>query len=112
MMVENRLGRLYSDMNTSDKILAGMYEIDKKWLVPLQDRINALVHEFYVEPPSNGKLQNWIRLLRGLEERDPVIEIFTTNYDPVLETVIEEADIENVVTGRETGRQTTLEAIS
>lgn len=108
MMTGNRLSRLHANMNASEQILAGMFEIGKNLLVPLQNRINALVHEFYVEPPSNGNLQNWISLLQGLEGRDPVIEIFTTNYDPVLETVIEEANVENVATGRETGRQTTL----
>ncbi len=108
MMTGNRLGSLHANMQASSNISAGMFEIYKNQLAPLQNRINALAHEFYVEPPSNGKLQNWISLLQGLGERDPVIEIFTTNYDPVLETVIEEANIENVVTGRETGRQTTL----
>ena len=108
MMTGNRLGSLHATMQASSNISAGMFEIGKNQLAPLQNRINALAHEFYVEPPSKGKLQNWISLLQGLEERDPVIEIFTTNYDPVLETVIEEANIENVVTGRETGRQTTL----
>ena len=108
MMTGNRLGRLHANMNASDNILGGMFEIDQNQLVPLQNRINVLVHEFYVEPPPNGKLQNWISLLQKLEGRDPILEIFTTNYDPVLETVIEEANIENVATGRETGRQTTL----
>ena len=107
-MTGNRLGSLHANMQVSGNISAGMFEIGRNQLAPLQNRINALAHEFYVEPPSKGKLQNWISLLQGLEEHDPVIEIFTTNYDPVLETVIEEANIENVVTGRETGRQTTL----
>ena len=36
---------------------------------------------------------NWIRLLKGLEGIDPVLEIFTTNYDLVLEDAIKQAEI-------------------
>lgn len=69
-------------------------------LKPLRERINAQVHQFYNKCPDEGKLSTWVELLRKLEELDPVLEIFTTNYDSVLEAVISPAGI-GVATGRE-----------
>ena len=60
---------------------------------PLSNQIKEKVYEFYGAPPAPNKLSAWIRLLKGLEKIDPVIEIFTTNYDLVLEDVIEEAKV-------------------
>ena len=99
MMTRNRLGSLHANMSASSNISAAMFEIDENRLVPLQNRINALVHEFYVVHPAHDKLRDWVNLLRGLEMPDSLIEIFTTNYDLVLETAIQEAEIK-IVTGR------------
>lgn len=67
--------------------------LEKAHLEPLSNQIKEQVYEFYGTHPAPNKLSAWIRLLKGLEEIDPVIEIFTTNYDLVLEDVIEEAKV-------------------
>ena len=68
----------------------------------MKNRINALVYDFYAQHPSEHELTDWIQLLGGLAERDPILEIFTTNYDVVLESAIALAGI-NVETGRTPG---------
>ena len=60
---------------------------------PLSNQIKEYVYEFYGTRPAPNKLSTWIKLLKELEEFDPAIEIFTTNYDLVLEDVIEEAQV-------------------
>lgn len=62
-------------------------------------KIHRRVHDVYSEPPSHDQLDNWIRLLSGLATIDPNIEIFTTNYDRVLETLIRKLDLD-IATGR------------
>ena len=110
MMTENRLGRLNVNMNASDNILEGMFAINGNQLLPLQKRINDLVHEFYVERPKPDKLSNWISLLQQLGKYGTVIEIFTTNYDLVLETAIEiDKGVINVKTGRQSDSETRLD---
>lgn len=101
MMASGRLNQLKDDTlpGGSKPLLGGMYRIIVDRLIPLRDRINSLVHEFYVASPDKDKLRDWVNLLREIEKCDPRIEIFTTNYDLVLETVIHEAEVK-VVTGR------------
>ena len=87
----------------------GMHTLGETQIKNLKDKINALVYNFYAEPPSNDELADWVRLLKGLAERDSIIEIFTTNYDMVLEHAIGLAQI-NVETGRSfDGIQTRLD---
>ena len=43
--------------------------------------------QFYGKIPPVEKLETWALLLKGLQEIHPDIEIFTTNYDRVLEEV-------------------------
>ena len=75
----------------------------------LIEDINTLVHDFYKLPPAEeSQLADWVNLLSQLRNHDPVIEIFTTNYDVVLETVIRNPAIE-IETGRKfDGLQTIL----
>ena len=62
-------------------------------IAPLNSDIKKQVYELYATRPAPNKLSAWIRLLKGLEEIDSSLEIFTTNYDLVLEGAIEEAEV-------------------
>ena len=72
---------------------------ERDTITPLNNRIKGQVYNFYAAIPEIEKLSDWALLLKGLEKIDPALEIFTTNYDLVLETVIKETGI-NVETGR------------
>ena len=66
---------------------------ERDCVTPLKDKINEQVYKFYGALPTPEKLVDWIRLLQGLQKLDPAIEIFTTNYDLVLEEAIELGNI-------------------
>ena len=66
---------------------------ERNQITPLKDKINAQVYKFYGIRPAPEKLSAWIRLLKGLKEIGPAIEIFTTNYDRVLEDATKQADM-------------------
>lgn len=68
-------------------------------IVPLSNAIKEEVYRLYVETPSVEQVADLALLLKGLEGLDPALEIFTTNYDRVLETVIKHTEI-NIGTGR------------
>ena len=68
-------------------------------IVALRGQINEQVYKFYRSSPEPIKLRTWIELLKSLANYDPIIEIFTTNYDRVLENVIKSSEI-NMETGR------------
>lgn len=53
--------------------------------IPLNSEIKSLVYDFYGKTPDAKKLSPWIYLLNGLKERGSFMEIFTTNYDLVIE---------------------------
>lgn len=56
----------------------------------LAGKINRNVYEWYSEVPGDGDLKrSWIPLLSSLASIDRHIEIFTTNYDLVLERAVE-----------------------
>ena len=57
-------------------------------LLELQSDINALVYDMYAASPSNEGLKTWITLLRTLAGHELRAEVFTTNYDVVLEKAI------------------------
>ena len=73
--------------------LSGVRALEKDHVTPLNNKVKEQVYKFYGTPPSPSKLSAWIRLLKGLEETDSPLEIFTTNYDLVLEDAIEEAKV-------------------
>ena len=62
-------------------------------ITPLKDKINEQVYKFYGTPPAPEKVSAWIQLLKELKKIDPAIEIFTTNYDRVLEDATKQADM-------------------
>ena len=67
--------------------------LERDLITPLKDKINEQVYKFYGIRPAPEKLSAWIQLLKGLKEINPAIEIFTTNYDRVLEDATKQADM-------------------
>ena len=59
----------------------------------LNSEIKSLVYKFYGKIPDAEKLSPWIYLLNGLKKHGSFIEIFTTNYDLVIEEAGVQADI-------------------
>jgi len=69
----------------------------------LEGGINALVHEYYAERPSEESLaSNWLPLLKVLRGRTNRIDVVTTNYDMVIEEAIRHSGCD-IDTGREYG---------
>ena len=99
IMAEHRINQLIGEAPDLSLLLNGMHDLAATQIQKLKDEINAQVYNFYATPPDSEKLLDWIRLLKGLAETDSTIDIFTTNYDLVLETAIREAKIK-VKTGR------------
>ena len=64
------------------------------------DKIHALVYERYAHIPKDCQLKNWMLFLNKLRKLDSTIEIFTTNYDLVLETVIKQIKKLKIDNGR------------
>lgn len=71
--------------------ISSLTAMENDYVSPLNDMIKRHVYKLYGEPPAIEKLSDWALLLKGLKEIDPAIEIFTTNYDRVLEDLTKEA---------------------
>ena len=112
-MMNNLFAQFSNVAVRPDGFPSALEGIIDSYVEPLRNRIYDLVHDFYAEPldtNQNNGFTIWIQLLQQLQQLDPLIEIFTTNYDLVLERVIREADIK-VATGRShDGIQTTLKS--
>ena len=87
-------------------------------LEELQGDIHSLVYQYYDPLPLHSELANWMTLLETVTDPYRGLEIFTTNYDRVLEQVILESEqivlnipnAKEVVTGRRSdGMQTWLD---
>ena len=98
IMANQRINQLIGSPDLSN-ILNGMRQLEENQIKILKGKINALVYDFYAQHPSDDELTDWVQLLKGLAKHHSVIEIFTTNYDVVLERAIDLAQI-NVKTGR------------
>ena len=83
------------------QILIGFLRSDDRSLELLQKEINALVYELYAALPSEAKLYCWKRLLTRISTAPQHVELFTTNYDVVLEQAILDDILKNEI---ETGR--------
>ena len=99
IMEENRIHRVRANVPDLSYLLDGMRHLRDTQIENLKQRINILVYDFYATIPSDDMLSDWIRLFQGLTEPELPIEIFTTNYDRVLEKAIGVGKI-NVETGR------------
>lgn len=109
ILAENRINQLIGGTKPDrTHFLKGMRGLGETQIEDLKSQINALVYDFYMTIPNGDKLLNWVQLLQELLQHGS-IEIFTTNYDRVLESVIRESSL-NVETGREfDGLQTRLD---
>ena len=81
--------RVVSHTNISQLIT-----MERNYVRTLNDMIKRYVYTLYGKPPAIERLSDWALLLKGLKEIDPAIEIFTTNYDRVLEDLIKEAKMD------------------
>ena len=72
-------------------------------LSTLEQKIYREIHEAYYNLPSTSDVGVWNYLIKRLEE-DKVIEIFTTNYDLVLEKVVNGKNINTGIRQDEYGR--------
>ena len=99
-VMEKDFFRKFFGFNEAPTLLDGLSRLEENHITPLISEINVQVYERYATLPSGTeKVSAWIQLFKGLAQIDPIIEIFTTNYDRVLEYVIEQAEI-NVETGQ------------
>ncbi len=72
--------------NLRDVLTRGSSAVTK-----LEDKINAQVYELYGYEPTGSDLQeNWLSLLSILTKENQYIELFTTNYDLVIECAVDE----------------------
>lgn len=69
-------------------------------LESLEDQVNRQIYQLYGARPSSESLeQNWIPLLRSLSRLSRGLEVFTTNYDIVIEEALRVSRL-NIETGR------------
>lgn len=70
----------------------------------LTELINCQVYSLYNIPPTEEELKNnWINFLEVISGIDSNIQIFTTNYDFVIETALKQANLPvTPITGRTT----------
>ena len=94
VMANDRLRYLIRNVPDLSPLLDGMPDLAESQIPNLKDRISTQVYQLYAIPPDADKLSDWVQLLEGIKNHDPTIEIFTTNYDRVLERVIHGAKID------------------
>jgi hypothetical protein len=58
----------------------------------LKSQINTLVYDYYGNSAdTDGLRRTWLPLLEGIPKDTQALEVFTTNYDTVIEEAIEES---------------------
>lgn len=70
--------------------------------------IKEFLYNTYGQPPEEKKLDSWRILIEQLQAIDPAIEIFTTNYDTILENLIDMDNL-NIKSGNISGRHSRLD---
>ncbi len=71
-----------------------------KQISKLIDRLQAKVYDLYAQQPTATELAgSWVPLLQGLAAKFSVVDVFTTNYDLVVESAITEAGVPIHVAG-------------
>ena len=100
---------LIKGINMPSAFQESIAALGREHIPTLSSTIKEQIYELYDKTPDSEKLADWVRLLKGLVKISPALEVFTTNYDRVLENVIREADVE-IETGRKSdGIQTRLD---
>jgi len=84
----------------------------------LVDHINAQVFDIYSRIPEPFELEmNWLPLLEGIVDSGYALELFTTNYDLVIEAALTELEARHKIpvnairTGRRSGLYRTLDEL-
>lgn len=95
-------GRLIKPLG-KDLDLAAFHQIAEKAtprVADLVSSINTRVYDLYVRQPEERELAaNWLPLLKALKRNEAPVELFTTNYDLVLETALDRLSGRLVDTG-------------
>lgn len=72
--------------------------------IQLQNSINSEVYNNYSrEAPLNSLQKTWLPLINGISKRADRIDIFTTNYDQIIEQALYEANISSTIHAGFTG---------
>ena len=72
----------FGHLQNASPILAGGFR-------DIIDQINQKVYDFYAEEPSQSELSgNWMELIEGVRGWRDRVDIFTTNYDSVIEAAL------------------------
>ena len=103
VMEKDFFRKFFGAHNKADEFLGELSRLENQ-VALLVSQINRQVYELYAALPSEPqKVWNWVNLLTELVQVDPVLEIFTTNYDRLLEYVLEQAKLNtefNIATGQ------------
>jgi hypothetical protein len=90
----------------------------RKIVTTIVSKINALVYDFYSRMPEQFEMEaNWLPLIEGLLTSGASVELFTTNYDIVIEAALENLEsrgkvpIKRIVTGRHPGLRPLLDQL-
>jgi hypothetical protein len=83
----NLLGQLFGGQNSGHLVQSAPHMRDR--LGQLIDNIDRIVFELYGYEPSPAELQNnWTRMISRLEGVGSRLDLFTTNYDVVIEAAL------------------------
>lgn len=101
---QDRLASIINSGNGYSGHLTATIPVIFKMIDSLVDRINHRVYFLYNhEPEAKDLSNNWMPLLEELSKKNPQIEIFTTNYDVVIESALKKAQLSGeIITGRNT----------
>jgi SIR2-like domain len=93
----NLIDKLFQGHNTGH--LLGISVNIRQRIGDLIDSINQIVYDLYAYEPSKAELENnWIELILNLNGVGKKLDIFTTNYDAVIEAALN--DINGEATAR------------
>jgi hypothetical protein len=90
MLSNNRLPNVIGQTSSTFGHLSTIVSTARVQLEALIGQINARVYELYSTLPSSEEIDdNWTALLNGCTRLGPRVEIFTTNYDMVIEAALD-----------------------
>ena len=95
-----------TDISTT---LRTLRKVKEGAIIPLNDAIKARIYKLYGKTPPHEKLSPWVHFLSELRQLDSCLQIFTTNYDLVLEEAIKQAGVHVNYGLDSTGRRTRLD---
>jgi|GEM_PF-1194549 len=89
LLTTNQISKIVSS-NHSGQAVHSQFDQLRSIIKTLQNQINERVYEFYSRPPDKDELnESWIPLFREMVNLSfEQIDIFTTNYDLVIESAL------------------------